>query len=205
MRNISAGILSEITSPAMLPALLAEMYFDSGNLYMWTGVGDLVWSGKTYIGGGNLVSISSVQETQNTEAKGLVCTLNGVPSNLIATALTEKSRGRAFKLYFTTINAQGHILQEDGDDIILEDGSGVLLTEANLLTVPYRIFTGLMDVMEFSDNGETAMISLSVESAMIVGERTKISRYTSEDQKRRFPSDRGLDFINQLQDKEVVW
>jgi hypothetical protein len=205
MRDLPAQIASEIVSPAVMPALLAEMYFDSGPLYMWTGIGELIWSGKTYIGGGNLVSISPIQETQELQAKGLVCTLNGIPSNLIATVLSEKSRGRSFKLYFSTISLQGYILQEDGSYILQETGGSAILTEANIVTTPYRIYTGLMDVMEFSDNGETATIALSVESAMIIGEREKKTRYTAEDQKRLYPNDKGLDNISQLQDKEVIW
>jgi len=63
----------------------------------------------------------------------------------------------------------------------------------------------MMDVMEFSDNGETAALRLSVESSMMIGQRSKVYRYTAEDQKKLYSDDRGLDNINQLMDKQVIW
>ena len=62
-----------------------------------------------------------------------------------------------------------------------------------------------MDVIEFTDTGDTADLRLSVENILITGQRTKISRYTAEQQKAKYPNDKGLDFINQLQDKSIVW
>jgi hypothetical protein len=40
---------------------------------------------------------------------------------------------------------------------------------------------------------------------LIIGRRRKIRRYTDEDQRAVYPSDKGLSLINQLQDKEIVW
>jgi len=185
VRDITAAMAAEFESRSLMPILIAELEFDSGTLYMWSGVGDLSWNGNTYIGSGNLINISTVEESQNLEAKGIVCSLSGVPSSLISLALTEKTRQRAFRLWLGAIN--------NGD------------SPRALVDEPYRIFTGLMDVMEISDDGETAIIRLSVESAMITGRRAKIQRYTSEDQKKLYPDDVGLDFIPQLQDKQVVW
>lgn len=185
MRDLTAAMAAEFEARSLVPALIAEFEFDSGTLYMWSGIGDLSWNGNTYIGGGNLVNISTIEETQELEAKGLVCTLSGVPTELISLALTEKTRQRAFRLWLGAIN--------NGD------------SPRALVDEPYRIFTGLMDVMEITDDGETALIRLSVESAMITGRRAKIQRYTSEDQKKLYPDDLGLDFVNPLQDKQVVW
>jgi len=185
MRDISANMATEFEGRNALPILLAQLEFDSGTLYMWSGLGDLVWEGNSYIGAGNLIGISTVQENQNLEAQGIVCTLSGIPSTLLSVALSERSRGRPFRLWLGGIN--------EGD------------SPRGLIDEPYRIFTGLMDVIEMSDDGETALIRLSVESSMLIARRSKIRRYTSEDQKRDYPLDLGLDLINQLQDKEVVW
>lgn len=185
MRDISANMASEFEGRNALPILLAQLEFDSETLYMWSGLGDLVWDGNTYTGAGSLINISTVQENQNLEAQGIVCSLSGVPSTLLAVALQERSRGRPFRLWLGAI----------------DEGN----SPRALIDEPYRIFTGLMDVMEISDDGEAAIIRLSVESSMLTARRAKIQRYTSEDQKKTYPTDLGLDFINQLQDKEVVW
>lgn len=206
MRDITTEMLDAYSAANVQPAILAELYFDSGTLRLWTGLGTLNWNGEEYIGGGNLVSISEIKEQQGLEANGMVATLSGVPSTIISLVLLENQRGRPFRLYLAAVQTPGTILQEGGDDILLEDGSGsILLEAAQLVTSPYRIFNGLMDTIEIIDSAETATINVNVESIMIVGQRSKVSRYTPEDQKKTYSTDKGLDFIPSLQDKEVVW
>lgn len=199
-------MIAEYSSGSVNPVLMAEMFFDSGTLRMWTGYGTLTYNGEEYFGGGNFIGISSIEETQDLEAKGIVATLNGIPTSLIAIALGERSRGRQFRLYLASVTTRRYVATESQPGAIeLEGGDGYILLENQLVDAPYRIFSGLMDVMEITDNGEDSNIRLSVENALIIGRRAKIRRYTSEDQKKRFPTDKGLDFINQLQDKEIVW
>lgn len=197
---------AEFSSESTDPVLMAEMEFDSGTLRMWTGLGSLFWGDKEFFGGGNFIGVSAIEETQDTQAKGIVCTLNGVSPNNIALSLAERPRGRPFRLYLGVATSRRYIATEDGDGRVeLEDGSGYVLLENNLVDSPYRIFSGLMDTIESTDTGDTATLRLSVENILIVGQRAKISRYTDNDQKKRFPSDKGLELINQLQDKELVW
>ena len=92
MRALTAEMAQEISLRNVKPVLLAELQFDSGTLYMWSGNGTLTWDGNDYIGGGNLISVSSMEETQNLEAKGIICTLSGIPTSLLALALLERTR-----------------------------------------------------------------------------------------------------------------
>lgn len=206
MRNLSPDMAAEFSGESTDPVLMGELEFDSGTLRMWTGLGSLFWGNKEFLGGGNFIGISPIEETQDTIAKGLVVSLNGVASTNIALALAERPRGRPFRLYLGVVSTRRYISTEDGDGRVeLEDGSGYVLLENNLFNSPYRIFSGLMDVIESSDNGETATLRLSVENILIVGQRTKLYRYTDLDQKKTYPNDKGLELINQLQDKELVW
>ena len=59
--------------------------------------------------------------------------------------------------------------------------------------------------MSINDTGETLTISVSIESRLIDLERPRIWRYTSEDQKRVYPTDKGFDFVNDLQSKQIIW
>ena len=152
-----------------------------------------------------MVGVSAISETQDLEAKGLVFTLNGIPSNLIGTVLTENLKNRTARLYLATVTTGAHILTEDQPGAIQTEDGGYFLLENTLVNSPYRIFSGLMDVVEFTDNGETSDIRLSVENVLYLGQRAKVSRYTHEEQIRRFPDDMGLEFINLLQDREIVW
>lgn len=206
MRNLTPQMASEVESKNLTPVILAEAIFDNDPLRMWTGYGSLFWGDKEFFGGGNFIGISPIDETQDTVAKGIVASLNGIPSTLVSLALSERCRGRPFRLYLGIVDTRRYVATEDDPGRVeLEDGSGYVLLENQFVDSPYRIFSGLMDTMEFSDNGDTADIRLSVENILITGQRTKIRRYTSEDQKKYYPNDKGLDFINQLQDKEIVW
>lgn len=194
MRNVTPEMIAEFEGTGQkgaLPVLMADLVFDSATLYMWTGMGTLSWNGNDYMGGGNLVGIGTMEENQKLEAKGLNLTLNGVPTSLVATALLERTRGRPFRLYLGAVD-------------LTPDSSGLPVPGA-LIIDPYRIFTGLMDVMKINPDGKTASIVLSVESTLLKGQRANMSRYTAEDQKKIYPLDTGLDRINQLMDKEVVW
>lgn len=206
MRNLTPEMIAEFSAPQTNPVLMGELEFQSATLRMWTGLGSLFWGDKEFLGGGNFIGISPIEETQSTQAKGVVLSLNGVASTNVALALSERPRGRPFRLYLGVASTRRYIETEPGDGLVeLEDGSGYVLLESQLVDSPYRIFSGLMDVIESTDNGDTAVLRLSVENILIVGQRSKVYRYTDEEQKKRYPNDRGLELINQLQDKELVW
>jgi hypothetical protein len=67
------------------------------------------------------------------------------------------------------------------------------------------MFVGRMDQATLQDDGETAQINIAAESRLIDLQRARVRRYTDEDQRAVYPSDKGLSLINQLQDKEIVW
>jgi hypothetical protein len=207
MRNVSTQMADEFSGAVVQPVFLLEALFDSGPLRLWTGVGDLEFNGNTYTGAGNFLGLSAIEETQDLQAKGLVVSLTGVPLSLVSLALSEgsKIRGRPFRSYLGAFDTRRKIGLEDETGAILQEDGGYILLESQLVDTPYRWFSGLMDTMEFTVNGSTCDIRLSVENILIYGQKPKIYRYTDEEQKRRYPGDRGLEFINQLQDKEIVW
>lgn len=206
MRNLTPDMVSEFSAESTEPVLMAEMDFDSGTLRMWTGLGTLSWGNRDFLGGGNFIGVSAIEETQDLQARGIVCTLNGVATTNIALALAERPRGRPFRLYLGVVSSRRFVSVESSDGYVeLEDGSGYVLLENQLVDSPYRIFSGLMDVIESTDSGDSATLRLSVENILIVGQRAKVYRYTDYDQKKIYPTDKGLDMINQLQDKELIW
>jgi hypothetical protein len=180
-RVFSSNFAAILDNPVMSPFLAVELLFDSGAVRLWTGLKDLSVGGYTYTGAGSLLGVSAVEETSEVAAKGANLTLSGIPSEIISLALNEDYQGRTAKVYFGLMNVT----------------SG--LPEMN------QIFSGLMDQMNIEDTGQTLTVEVTVENRLIDLERARIRRYTSEDQKRLYPSDLGFDFVNDLQDKEIVW
>lgn len=201
-RDLSSGVLGLIEDDVVYPFFAVELLFDTDALYLWTGLGDLVYNGQTYTGTGNLLDISDVEETVEIAARGATLTLSGIPSEVLALALTEPYQGRQCKIYFGLFS-KGKLLKEDGAFILLEDGSRIILELQELgLT---EIFAGYMDQMNINEGADTCDVELKVENKLIDLERARVRRYSSGYQKSVYPNDKGFDFVEDLQDKEIVW
>ena len=180
-RDLTTALNTQFTSSEMQPFLAIDLAFDGGDFLSWTGYGNITFGGKTYIGSGDVISVSPPQETAQIQANGINITLSSIPSELVSSALSETYQGRTAIVYLGA----------------LSNGSPV--------ADPYAIFQGQMDLMTISDNGESAIIKLSAESRLIDLDRARERRFTSEDQKIDFPDDKGLEYVDDLQDKEIVW
>ena len=169
---------------------------------MWTGQGTLVLEdGTEWIGLGQLLDISSIEETSEMSVKGATITLSGIPSELLSLALSTPYQGRIAKIYFGTFQ-QGSILQETGNYILLQDGSKINLE--SMATGFNELFSGYMDQMNIEEAGDTATIEMAVENKLIDLERARVARFTSGYQKSVYPGDLGCDFIEDLQDKRDI-
>lgn len=156
-----------------------ELEFDSGTVRIWNGYGDLTFNGNTYTGGGNLVSISPIQEDAEISAKGASMSLSGISSTILSYALNENYKYRIANIHIGTLS--------------------------NGTIASYKVFSGRMDVMTISEEGDTCSIVLTAESRLIDLERPRVRRWTSEDQKSLYAGDKGFDFVNSLQEKEIQW
>jgi hypothetical protein len=90
--------------------------------------------------------------------------------------------------------------------IELEFSDGTLFdSSASVIADVYTLFKGKMDVLNITESGDTSTISLKIESRLISFEHPLNRLYTLEDQQVDFSSDVGFEFINDLQDKEIIW
>ena len=202
-RDLNTEFVDGLQQSVVYPFFAVDLNFESGPLYFWTGYGDLSINGVTYLGVGTLVNISAVEETTEIEAKGAVVTMTGIPSSFLSLALAEPYQGRECKIYFGLWLNNRTITTQANDTITTEDlfefGTE---TDTRYLT---EIFSGELDQMNISEEGNTSTIAVTSENVLIKLERPVVRRFTNEDQKSRFPSDRGLEFVAGLQDKEIFW
>ena len=203
-RDLSDNTIDNISQDVVYPFFAVELKFDGDNvLRLWTGQGTLVLDdGTNWVGTGNLLNISAIEETSELAVKGATLTLSGVPSEVLSLALSEPYQGRVCNIYFGTFS-QGSILQESSSYILLQDGSRI-----NLQTTDKgfnEIFSGYMDQMNIEESGETSTIQLLVENKLVDLERARVARFTSGYQKSIYAGDLGLDFVEDLQDKQISW
>lgn len=184
-RSLSTEMLAVSTAELVRPIILVDMHFDEadgGSLYLWSGLGQLSYGGNTYVGAGDLLSVSDIQENTELSANGMRITLSGVLDPLIGKARDASYQGR-----------------------LLEVKLGAFDESGDIISTPVTLFSGFMDVMSISSSGETATIGLSVENRLIEFDRTRVRRNTAEDQKIEHPTDKGFEYVSQIQEKEIVW
>jgi hypothetical protein len=177
-RDLTTTVLNALDDEVVYPFFAVDIDFSSGPLYVWSGYGDLTIGSKTYIGVGTLMNVSSVEETTEIEAKGASITMSGIPSSFLSLALQEPYQGRECRIYFGMTSGPSDYVE---------------------------IFSGELDQMNISENADTCTISVTAENILIKLERPVVRRFTNEDQKSRFPEDKGLEYIAGLQDKEIFW
>jgi hypothetical protein len=180
-RSLSNDMVTEVSASQLSPILLASLSFATP-VNLWTGYGTITIGSTGYLGMGTLGTISPVEETTDLAARGITMQLSGVPTALIAVALTENYQGRACSVLFGALNASGA-----------------------LVSSPVTIFSGRMDVMSISDDGQNATIGMTAENKLVDFRRPREVRYTNEEQKNLFPNDKGLEFVTAIQEKQIYW
>ena len=201
-RDLSTAVTNNLEDNVIYPFYAIEMLFEASPLRLWTSLGDLVFDGVTYTGSGTLLGVESIEETSEIAVRGATLTLSGVPSEVASLALQTPYQGRTCTIYFGLLS-KGNLLQESGRYILKEDGGKIMLQEQD--TSLTEIFSGYMDEMNIDEGPETSSIEVKVENKLIDLERARVRRFTSGYQKSKYPGDKGFDFVESIQDKEVVW
>ena len=176
-RDLTPTTLAAIDDDVVYPFFAVELMFDSEVLRMWTGQGTFNDGVNDWVGAGNLLAISDIEETAEMSVKGATLTLSGVPSEILSLALSEPYQGRVCNIYFGI----------SGENIF------------------NQLFSGYMDQMNIEDGPETSTIELKVENRLIDLERARVARFTSAYQKSVYSGDKGLEFLEDMQDRPLTW
>ena len=176
-----------VTSSANTVNVSYAVYADfaSGSVRLWSGLNNITladpFGSGSYQAIGQFGSISPVTETAELSANSMELTLTGVPSDNIVLALTDNYRGRAVCVFM--------LLHND------------TFTAYEQVT----IFRGRMNQMTISDGGDTSVIKITCEGRLVELQRPIESRYTHEEQSRRYPGDLGLQYVASIAAADVYW
>ena len=185
-RSITTAFKNAIKSSVVRPLLAVELEFSTGTLRFWNGYGDLTMTAggasNTFTGLGALMGVSAIAESDQIEAIGASLSLTGIKSSFISTALSGNYTNRNASIFL-----------------------GVFDTSKSVIADVYTLFKGKMDIMKIDEGPESATITLNLENRLIALDRPLNRRFTHEDQQERFSGDLGLEFVPDLQDKEIIW
>jgi len=107
--------------------------------------------------------------------------LQGVDTTVVDISVNEAIQGRSAVIYMAAYDY---------------DTAGV--------TDAFEIFSGYMDTMEMS-RGLDASLVLSIESIMTQFDLPNVRRFTSEDHKENYPTDKFFDLMPYTNEAEITW
>ena len=181
-REMSAEIAAALDESELRPILFFEGEFASGWVRIWSGLGDITWTGQTWTGVGSLLGLGAIEETQQVVAGGTTVSLSGVPLEMVALAIDEARQGKPGRVWL-----------------------GLLTDAREIIADPVQAFTGRLDVPEIADTGESCTVTISYENRLIDLGTPRNWRYTHESQQALAPGDQGFAFVTTIQDKEITW
>ena len=156
--------------------------FTGGTIRRWTGFTNIDIGGETYEGSGDFLQVSAVEESAEISAKGASISISGIEPDRLSEALTEDYTGNAVTI-----------------SLAMFDAGGLLVDD------PIVFFKGLIDVMTIDEDGTSATITVACESRLASLLQPRITRYTHQDQKKRFAGDKGFEHVEKTQEAEIVF
>lgn len=183
MRTLSAPVLAALASGNAVIVQLVHMAFSSGAIALNSSTWNLVWDGVTYQGAYGLGSISAIADKPG-EVQGLQLELSGGSAASVSMAL---------------------------DDADIVQGTLVTIRTAVLDATTYAVldapvdWVGRMDTMAISEDGQTAVVRVTVESGAVDLLRGNPQTYNDGDQQAIYPGDLAFEFVVDQAAKPVVW
>lgn len=177
---LPVAFLDVVESPHFDWFWLAEFQLLSGTLRLCGLDFDVEWGGQTWTGARGLGSVAAVEESPG-QVTGLKLTLAGVTEAHISTVLSEPIQGRPVIIRIAVLDTS---------------------TEPPALAVDPNVWQGLLDVQTYNETSAT--VSVSAENRLIEWDRPRLLRYTDEDHRRDWPSDRFFKFVPQMAERQIT-
>lgn len=183
-RPITSDADSALSAGHVAYLILVELDFAGGTVRLCNATTGVQWDGQTWLGLGDLGRIEPLQESAELRSQGMAFELSGVDPAMLAVALGENYQGRPAKLWLAPLSSAPGGMQ--------------------LVADPVGPFVYRMDTMEISA-AQTATITLRAETRLADWDRPRIRRYTDEDQQSQYPGDKFFNFVNSVQDIQILF
>jgi len=180
-RDLNSDIANRLSNDNQNIAYAVDLEFDSGELNLWTGIGDFTSGSKTYTGAGELLTISNIEETNELASTNLTISISGLNSDIVSYATTEDYQNRPITLKMFFFHAG---TTEEINSMIL--------------------FKGRMDTLTVND-GDAFSVVISAENKLIDLTRPKNLYFTPETQEFLYSGDKGLEFVPKIQEQRLNW
>jgi len=175
---------AELAKPVTRVVYFVEFQFASGTSRLSTANIPITWGGYEWAGVGTLGSIGAVEESDGLESRPLNFTINAAQPAWLALAVgaVEEYRGRAAKMYMCPLNES-----------------------FQMVGTPEKCWSGVMDSLSVGVNDDSGTITLRCETSAYGLKRRPTFRLNAAQHKKKYPTDTGLDYLNDLISNPAVW
>lgn len=186
-RSIDSATLAAIEADSANIVYFIELEIDltaspQVTLRLHSGLGQITWGSKVWTGGGSLLGIQSISESNTPNPAPLKATLSGVDSSVTNVVFNTNYYRKPCKLYLGA----------------LSDGA--------LVADPDIIFSGFIEKIDMTLGGEEGdSVELTAESEFILFKRTRNVRYTDRQLQSEYSGDLGFEFLEYSSTAKVVW
>ena len=179
--SVTAGLKLTEAHQHIVFCLKAE--FDTDDILLHSGGGNITVDSEVYEGAGTLLSMSDVSDDQELQSSNVIFALSGMNAEVLGYALTENYQNRPVTLKMAFLSG--------GTDHVI---ASFILYKGRMMQIT---------VVDDPNGGST--ITLSTENRLVDLRKPSNYRYTKESQNYLYSGDTALDGIAKLQDMILYW
>lgn len=183
-RQMSSGMLTAIQAGLLRPAVFVQAQFLTGTVFIWTGYGTITWNSQNWSGIGDLLSISTIEEGATVDARGILISLSGINNSLLADCLQEFQVGAPVVVYLGLFNNA---------------------SPPGLIDTPVVSWAGRMDQATVDVGADQAIISIAVESKLLLNNVGVDRRYSADDSAILGSQDLSFRFVTSFYGQSLTW
>jgi hypothetical protein len=180
-RDITTAAATALAQEHVVYAVLLLIDLPTGVLRLCSAATSVQWDGHTWIGGAAFTGLNPIEERSTPSAAGVVVRLSGIDVDYVQDIMQEHYQGRPASIWLATLDAAHQIIAD-----------------------PILVFSGRCDKPSI-EMGETATITLGLENRWADWDRPRIRRYNHADQTDVYATDKGLEFVEQMESVEINW
>lgn len=175
---------AELAKPVTRTVYFVEFQFRDSTSRLSTANFPIDWGGYSWSGVGSIGTIGSIEESDGIESRPLNFSINAAQPSWLALAIgdVESYRGRPAKVYMCPLNES-----------------------FQMVDTPVQCWSGVMDMVSVSIQGEGGSITLKCETSAFGLKRRPSFRLNAAQHKKEYPTDTGLDYLNDLIATPQVW
>ena len=179
-RGLSATNATEVAGTHVHEVILVKLEFDTP-VYAHSGIGNIVYSGNTYVGVGDFGSVDDVRESEKLGPAPIRLTLSGIDSALLTEALDSGNFGDAVTVY-----------------------AGYRKDDGTLIDDPWIAAKGTFEYASLK-RGPDNSISIVAQNDLAVLDEIDGSKFSDEDQRQVYSADEGFEYVDESATVRLVW